>query len=298
MLTLHQLRLFLVLADILHFGKAARKMGISQAALSRTVGKLEEDLGFLLFDRGDRHAVHLTEAGADYAVRCRRLLAELSEAESAARLLAKGDCGAVELQISAQAARCQEILTLLTDFHHAYPGIRLQIGAACSGECMQEALLRREIHAGIISDDWPWIPSDGIIRQEIARYNEKIMLMFPDKHPALTGHFPQSMQNSHFLLPGAVENSGVARLFCSYFVRQFRREPVISMEVEDSVCLQHLAAAGVGIGVLTAGEVLPVLGSVLKELPLLFERKVWLVSRGDDQTSVIKNLRASLLRNR
>ena len=54
MATLKQIHDFLLLAEELHFARAAEKLGISQAALSLEVRKLEHSLGAQLFDRSDR----------------------------------------------------------------------------------------------------------------------------------------------------------------------------------------------------------------------------------------------------
>ena len=61
MATFKQIRNFLTLAQELHFARAAETLGISQAALSAEIRKLEQDVGCQLFDRSDRWQIRLTD---------------------------------------------------------------------------------------------------------------------------------------------------------------------------------------------------------------------------------------------
>ena len=77
------IRAFLAVIDEGSLVKAARRLGRSPAALTRTVAFLEEDVGAQLLHRTTRTA-HLSEAGERYAVACRRILADFEEAKLAA----------------------------------------------------------------------------------------------------------------------------------------------------------------------------------------------------------------------
>ena len=64
---LRELRIFLALAEELHFGRTAERLGISQPGVSEAVRTLESRLGVKVFDRTSRR-VRLTSAG--WAMRC------------------------------------------------------------------------------------------------------------------------------------------------------------------------------------------------------------------------------------
>lgn len=74
---------FVAVADLQGFAPAARKLGLSPSAMTRLIAALEERLGARLLQRTTR-SVALTDAGARYLERARRILADVEEAEGAA----------------------------------------------------------------------------------------------------------------------------------------------------------------------------------------------------------------------
>lgn len=75
---------FVAVADLRGFAPAARRLGLSRPAVTRLVAALEARLGTRLLQRTTR-TVKLTDAGARYLERARRILSEVSEAESLAQ---------------------------------------------------------------------------------------------------------------------------------------------------------------------------------------------------------------------
>jgi DNA-binding transcriptional LysR family regulator len=74
---------FVAVADLQGFAPAARKLGLSPSAVTRLIAALEERLGARLLQRTTRQ-VALTDVGARYLERARRILSDVEEAETAA----------------------------------------------------------------------------------------------------------------------------------------------------------------------------------------------------------------------
>src|SRR5215469_16783476 len=92
---LRQLRYFLAVAEELHFGRAAERVGIAQPPLTQQIQKLETRLGCRLFERG--RTTSLTEAGAALLEETRRILAQVERAVETTRRAARGETGRLRI---------------------------------------------------------------------------------------------------------------------------------------------------------------------------------------------------------
>lgn len=78
----------MTVAETLHFGQAAERLGITQPPLSRAIAHLERRVGVLLLERTTRQ-VTLTTAGEVFLAECRTILAAMDAAVSRARKAAQ-----------------------------------------------------------------------------------------------------------------------------------------------------------------------------------------------------------------
>jgi DNA-binding transcriptional LysR family regulator len=121
---LRQLEAFVVLADELHFGRSAHRLGLGQPTLSDLIRRLERELGTPLFVRTTRR-VTLTEAGQVLLDHSRTVLSVVGEARAAVAAVGAGETGLVRLGFTPPVA---PVLAphLVAGFAEAAPGVRLE----------------------------------------------------------------------------------------------------------------------------------------------------------------------------
>jgi DNA-binding transcriptional LysR family regulator len=93
-------RSFVVLAEELHFGRAAARLNLTQPPLSKQIAQLEESIGARLFDR-NRRGVALTPAGRAMLGQAKRTLEQAALAAEAARQASRGASGRVRVAFNA-----------------------------------------------------------------------------------------------------------------------------------------------------------------------------------------------------
>ena len=99
----HQLQYFVAVAEELHFGRAAKRLHMSQPPLSQQIRLLEEDLGVRLFDRTSQR-VALTREGSFLLREARDVLARLDSARSVLAAMSRGEAGT--LRVGYGPGRC------------------------------------------------------------------------------------------------------------------------------------------------------------------------------------------------
>lgn len=112
---------FVAVAEQRGFARAAKRLGLSRSAVTRLVAALEDQLSIRLLQRTTR-SVTLTDAGARYLERARRILSEVDDAERAARAQRSEPAGRFVLSAPQVFGR-REVAPLLHDFLVAHPAV-------------------------------------------------------------------------------------------------------------------------------------------------------------------------------
>jgi DNA-binding transcriptional LysR family regulator len=123
---LHELRLFLVLSEQLHFGRAAEQLGISHSRVSQLLQTLETKLGVRLFDRSSRR-VALTPAGLRLRHRLEEPYSELREVLRDAHAHGEQIAGELRLGLLFPSSGGPKLSEIIDLFERRYPAATVAI---------------------------------------------------------------------------------------------------------------------------------------------------------------------------
>ncbi|MFL5928356.1 MAG: LysR family transcriptional regulator [Gaiellaceae bacterium] len=160
---LRELRYFSVLADELHFGRAAARLHISQPPLSQTIANLERKLGTKLLDRTSRQ-VRLTSAGAVLRDHAQRVLGDVDDAVAAARDAAVAE--AATLRITIDSPMRETIVAQVADgLARRFPLLVLAVSEAPEPVSL-ERILQGDADVGLIVSP---AHRNGVLTKELRR---------------------------------------------------------------------------------------------------------------------------------
>ena len=168
------LQAFVAVAEEEHFGKAAKRLGITQSGLSQIVKSLEATIGGRLIDRTTR-SVSLTDVGETFLDNARELLQAHRLAEQKMANAVRGEAGTVRLGFVASAAL--GIVPRLAALAHEHaPGLRLSLTEVTSEEQIPQ-LKSGDIDVGVMREIQQF---PGLVIQPLE--TERLLVAVPDTH--------------------------------------------------------------------------------------------------------------------
>jgi len=173
-------RQFAVLAEELHFGRAAARLHMTQPPLTQAIAKLERQLGARLFDRTKR-SVQLSASGQALLPEVRELLARAQSLPAHARAAASGEMGRLRLAFVSTVG-FGVLPPWIRAFRSRHPAVEFELTEA-TGDVQLRELARGDIDAGFILHSPAFAPAE-LRHLRIAR--EPLALAVPDQHPLAT----------------------------------------------------------------------------------------------------------------
>ena len=283
---LRHLRYFIAVAEELHFGRAARVLGISQPPLSQQIQALEQELGARLFERTNRR-VALSEAGRLFLDEARLVLAQVDRASDVARRAQLGELGELKIGFTTSAPFTSSIPQAIFAFRQSYPAVHLAL-QEMNSMAVAAGLEDESIQVGIMR---PLALPDSLVVVELLR--EPLVAIINADHPLAQGseqglHLAE-LAGEPFVFFPRTYGSGLYAQFME-LARAAGFSPMITQEAGEVMTIIGLVAAGLGVTVLPASyRRMRIDGVVYRNLlDPGATSPVWLVKRKDEQSAMAR----------
>jgi len=248
-LELRHLRYFVCVAEELHFGNAAQRLGISQPPLSQQIRALEDELEVRLFERTSR-SVRLTEAGLHFLPQARETLAQADRAARIARLAHSGEVGRLSLGFSPSVPFTPYVVDALARFRADFPEVNVELNELPREEQIT-GVERGTIDIGILRAFSPLLLPPQMAALPLQC--EGMMLAMRRDHPLADYDRMLTLadiEGEQLILFGSMNGAGFNEILAEH-CGKLGFSPTVALEAGSFGTLVGLTAAGLGITILS-----------------------------------------------
>ena len=235
------LRAFLTLADSLHFGRASRQRNMSPSALSRTVRRLEDELGQHLFLR-DKRRVELTASGMEFRTYA---LGVLDGWESMRRSMEnRREAVSGELRLFSSVAASYTILAeMFQSLRKSYPGVHIRLQTGDSAQAI-ERVLRGEADVAVAARPGS-LPRNIVFKAVKTTPLLFIAPVVASEAAMLTERRPVPWDR----VPMILSETGLSRKRADTWFRTAGIRPTVYAEVSGHEAIVSMVRLGCGVGI-------------------------------------------------
>lgn len=242
-MNLNHLAIFQAVAAGNSVSGGARRLNISQSAVSKQLAEFERSIGVNLFQRLPR-GMRLTEAGRVLLGFANRLFAIETEAEHALRDLRQLARGRIAIGAS-RTIGAYMLPRVLAAFRGQHPGVELALQVE-NTQAIEDKLIAGEIDIGF---------AEGIIRSDVLDYQvfaqDELVLIAAPKHPAARA--PSLSLTQLAKLPLLMHETGSGtRAVTERALAARKLEVRPAMTLASTEAIKHTVATGVGVAILSA----------------------------------------------
>ena len=241
---LDQLRYFVAVAEELHFRRAAERLHISQPPLSFHIKALEQELGTQLLNRNTRQ-VSLTDSGAAFLIRAKRILSDVAEAAEEVGRISAGRAGSLRIGFTISTSFHPFFCDSVFRYRRAYPEVTVSLSENVS-ERQIDVLLEGRLDVGFLRGRFDQVA--GLTMTALTR--EALVLALHRSHPLASraSVSPSSLRSEPFISYPANAGVGIYRQILALCERAGFEPRVVQEALEPSV-IMGLVAAGLGVAI-------------------------------------------------
>ena len=255
---------FLVLAEELNFRRTAQRLGIDQSALTRRIQRLEQSLGFALFERTTRE-VSLTPAGRAFYEANAGLLLGFAASVRGARRVAEGKAGVLRIAYMAFAA-----LDIMPEAVARFRAIAPDVDIGLT--YMRTQGQKLALSEGLVDVGYMIGPFDHGEFHSLTVASDPLAVVMPAGHPlaARARIEPRDLAGEPMVLGDMAEWEAYRWRLDEMFAASGVR-PVAAVEASSTMALIGLVKAGLGVTIYP-GRLSGILGPALVVRPLADDR--------------------------
>ncbi|MGH2442287.1 MAG: LysR substrate-binding domain-containing protein [Chloroflexota bacterium] len=239
--SLHQLNIFVTVANTLSFSRAAEELLLSQPAVSMQVKSLERSMGVALFDHAGKR-IHLSEAGRELYSRATQILSLTEDAKVAMTDLRDSRAGRLRV-VATTTVGIYVVPQLLGEFHSRYPEIEVKLEVT-NWEDMRERLLNGEADVAVAGPH----PQSGLLMEPFMLDELVVIAAIDHELTRRSSITLEDLSREPIIVREA--GSGTRAAVESLFAR--RGLPVRqAMELSRNGAVKQVVMAGLGLAVIS-----------------------------------------------
>jgi DNA-binding transcriptional LysR family regulator len=240
---IRQLRAFMAIAETKTFTAGARRVNITQAAISMQIRQLEDDVGLQLFTRTPRRVI-LTEAGESLLERARRILREHDTAVAEIAELGGVEHGRLRIGSASAEFATHQLPHILQGIKETFPNAEISVAAGTS-QALVEKIMHGEIDIAFVS-----LPvENSSVTTDLLFSDEIVAIAHPSHRNAAKRTITAAVLSAEDLILG--ERGGNTRRLIDDFFTAAGVRPNIVMELSRQEAINQMVEFGLGVG--TAG---------------------------------------------
>lgn len=240
---IRQLKAFLAIAEAKTFTAGARRVNVTQAAISMQIRQLEDEVGLQLFTRTPRRVI-LTEAGEYLLDRARKILREHDTALAEIAELGGVEHGRLRIGSASAEFATLQLPHILQGLREKFPNSELAVSAGTS-QTLVDKIMHGEIDIAFVS-----LPVDNSSITTDLLFSDEIVAIAHPSHP---------MANERYISAAALageklilgERGGNTRRMIDDFFNAANVRPNITMELSRQEAINQMVENNLGVG--TAG---------------------------------------------
>jgi len=240
---IRQLKAFLAIAEARTFTAGARRVNVTQAAISMQIRQLEDEVGLQLFTRTPRRVI-LTEAGESLLDRARKILREHDTAIAEIAELGGIEHGRLRIGSASAEFATQQLPKILRGLRSTFPNSDLCVTSGTSATLV-EKIMHGEVDIAFVS-----LPvQNSSITTDLLFSDEIVAIAHPTHHLAKEKFISAAALAGEPLILG--ERGGNTRRMIDDFFNAANVRPNITMELSRQEAVNQMVENGLGVG--TAG---------------------------------------------